>query len=177
MSKISHIHPLLNRLLTHVLKHNAIIRVSDELNHVFRDFKDSILSDVDFIVEGVNSIFFIEVKNSNFRGVDNPKAFKPLDSDLIRVLAKKYFDSFHYVRGLGKTLGKQKIYICIIEAKNSDSVTRKSLRNRLKDRLPFKLQKIFSEKMIDEVLVWSFDEWNENFPQFPLSRLKQPLKS
>ena len=135
------------------------------------------MSDVDFLVEGVNSIFFIEVKNSNFRGVDNPIAFKPLHLDLIRVLAKKFFDSFHYVRGLGKTSSKQKIYICIIETKNSDSVTRKSLRNRLKDRLPFKLQKIFSENMIDEVRVWSFDEWNAYFPQFPLSRLKPPLKS
>lgn len=150
---------------------------TDQLNNIFHDVKDSILSDVDFIVEGANSIFFIEVKNPNFRGVDNPKAFKPLDSDLIRVLAKKYFDSFHYVRGLGKTSNKQKIYICIIETKNSDSVTRKSLRNRLRDRLPFKLQKIFSEKMIDDVKVLSFDEWNDNFPQFPLSRLKPPLQS
>lgn len=150
---------------------------TDQLNSIFSVVKDSILSDVDFIVEESNSIFFIEVKNSNFLGVDNPKAFKLLHSDLIKVLAKKYFDSFHYVRGLGKTFSKQKIYICIIEAANSDSVTQKSLRNRLRDRLPFKLQKIFSvsEKMIDDVKVLSFDEWNENFPQFPLSRLKPPL--
>lgn len=150
---------------------------TDQLNSIFSVVKDSILSDVDFIVEGANSIFFIEVKNSNFLGVDNPKAFKPLHEDLIRVLAKKFFDSFHYVRGLGKTSDKQKIYICLIETPLGDSVMRRALRNRLKDRLPFKLQKIFSEKMIDEVLVWSFDEWNEYFPQFPLSRLKPPLQS
>ena len=150
---------------------------TDQLNSIFSVVKDSILSDVDFIVEGANSIFFIEVKNSNFLGVDNPKAFKPLHEDLIRVLAKKFFDSFHYVRGLGKTSDKQKIYICLIETPLGDSVMRRALRNRLKDRLPFKLQKIFSEKMIDDVLVWSFDEWNEYFPQFPLSRLKPPLKS
>ena len=91
---------------------------------------------------------------------------------------QKFFQKrSNYVRGLGKTSKKQKIYICIIETKNSDSVTRKSLRNRLKDRFPFKLQKIFFEKMIDEVLVLNFDEWNEYFPQFYLSRLKPPLKS
>lgn len=150
---------------------------TDQLNSIFSVVKDSILSDVDFIVEGANSIFFIEVKNSNFLSVDNPKAFKPLHEDLIRVLAKKFFDSFHYVRGLGKTSDKQKIYICLIETPLDDSVMRRALRNRLKDRLPFKLQKIFSEKMIDDVLVWSFDEWNEYFPQFPLSRLKPPLQS
>lgn len=150
---------------------------TDQLNSIFSVVKDSILSDVDFIVEGANSIFFIEVKNSNFLGVDNPKAFKSLHEDLIRVLAKKFFDSFHYVRGLGKTSDKQKIYICLIETPLGDSVMRRALRNRLKDRLPFKLQKIFSEKMIDDVLVWSFDEWNEYFPQFPLSRLKPPLQS
>ena len=150
---------------------------TDQLNSIFSVVKDSILSDVDFIVEGANSIFFIEVKNSNFLGVDNPKAFKPLHEDLIRVLAKKFFDSFHYVRGLGKTSDKQKIYICLIETPLGDSVMRRALRNRLKDRLPFKLQKIFSEKMIDEVRVWSLDEWHEYFPQFPLSRLKPPLKS
>lgn len=150
---------------------------TDQLNSIFSVVKDSILSDVDFIVEGANSILFIEVKNSNFLGVDNPKAFKPLHEDLIRVLAKKFFDSFHYVRGLGKTSDKQKIYICLIETPLGDSVMRRALRNRLRDRLPFKLQKIFSEKMSDDVLVWSFDEWNEYFPQFPLSRLKPPLQS
>ena len=67
---------------------------TDRLNNIFHDVKDSILSDVDFIVEGSNSIFFIEVKNSNFRGVDNPKAFKTLDSDLIRVLAKNILTVF-----------------------------------------------------------------------------------
>ncbi len=120
---------------------------TDQLNSIFSVIKDSILSDVDFIVEGANSIFFIEVKNSNFLGVDNPKAFKPLHEDLIRVLAKKFFDSFHYVRGLGKTSDKQKIYICLIETPLGDSVMRRALRNRLKDRLPFKLQKIFMHKI------------------------------
>ena len=148
---------------------------TDRLNTIFSVVKDSILSDVDFIVEVANSIFFIEVKNSNFSGVDNPKDFKPLHSELIRVLARKYFDSFHYVRELGKTSGKQKIYICLIETPLGDTVMRRALRNRLKDRLPFKLQKKFLEKMIDDVLVLSFDEWRNKFPQFPISRLKPQL--
>lgn len=149
---------------------------TDQLNTIFSVVKDSILSDVDFIVEEANSIFFIEVKNSNFRGVDKPKDFKPLHSDLIKKLARKYFDSFHYVRGLGKTSGKQKIYICLIETPLGDTVMRRALRNRLRDRLPFKLQKNFLEKMIDDVLVLSFDEWRNKFPQFPISRLKPQLK-
>ncbi len=149
---------------------------TDKLHSIFSIVKDSILSDVDFIVEEANSIFFIEVKNSNFRGVDNPNDFKPLDSDLIRVLARKYFDSFHYVRGLGKTSRKQKIYTCLIETPLGDTVMRRALRARLKERLPFKLQKNFCEKMIDDVLVLSFDEWHNKFPQFPFSRLKPQLK-
>lgn len=149
---------------------------TDQLNSIFSVVKDSILSDVDFIVEETNSIFFIEVKNSNFLGVDKPKDFNPLHSDLIRVLARKYFDSFHYIRGLGKTSVKQKIYICLIETPLGDSVMRGALRNRLKERLPFKLQKNFLEKMIDDVLVLSFDEWRNKFPQFILSRLKPQLK-
>ena len=52
---------------------------TNQLNTIFSVVKDSILSDVDFIVEGVNS---------NFRDVDNPMAFKPLHLDLIRVLVK-----------------------------------------------------------------------------------------
>ena len=122
--------------------------------------------DVDFIAKETNSIFFIEVKNSNFRGVDNPKDFKTLHSDLRRVWASKYFDSFHYVQELGKTSLKQKIYICLIEIPLGDSIMRGLLN----------CKKISWKRLIDDVLVFSFDEWRNKFSQFQISRLKPQLK-
>ena len=155
---------------------SCAVWATDQLNKIFNDsLKDGVLFNVDFIAEYRNSIFFIEVKNSNFYGVDKPKIFNPLDSQKLREVAHKYFDSFHYVRGLNKTNNKQKIYIYLIETYNGDIALRTALRSRLKDLLPFKLQESFSERMIDEVLVFSFDEWCKKFPQFPLSRLQPQL--
>ncbi len=151
---------------------------TDQLNKIFSIVKDGVLFDVDFIAEYKNSIFFVEYKNSNFLGVDDPKSFNPLDPERLREVAHKYFDSFHYARGLNKTYNKRKVYIYLIETYNGDSVLRKALRNRLKDRLPFKLQshENFSETMIDELFVLNFDEWKNKFPQFPISRLKSYLR-
>ena len=153
---------------------SSAIWATDQLNKIFSVVKDGVLFDVDFIIEEHERLLFVEIKNANFFGVKNPEAFNPNDQKRLRKIAHKYFDSFHYVRGLNKTF-KQKIYIYLVEFLNDDSVMRKSLRIKLKDRLPFKLQELFSERMIDDILVLNFDEWNEQFPQFPLLRLKPQL--
>ena len=153
---------------------SSAIWATDKLNKIFTMVKDSILFDVDFIIEEHDRLLFVEIENANFVGVEKPEDFNPRDQKRLQKVAHKYFDSFHYARGLNKTF-KQKIYIYLVEFLNDDSVLRKKLRIQLKDRLPFKLQELFSERMIDDILVLNFDEWNEQFPQFPLLRLKPQL--
>ena len=151
---------------------SAALWATDRLHEIYTDIKDSILHDVDFIIED-KDMLFIECKNANFKGVDNPKSFKPIGVDSLKTVALKYYDSLHFIRGIGKDK-KRLIYIYIVESKSGNITERKGIRNRLKDRLPFKLQKKyeFTKKMIDDVQVLCIDEWNKKYPQYPAVRLK-----
>ncbi len=63
--------------------------------------------------------------------------------------------------------------IYIVEYPMGDSASRKMLRNKLKDRLPFKIQKAMSGNrcIIEDVQVLNIQEWNadELFSHFPIS--------
>ena len=71
-------------------------------------------------------------------------------------------------------MDKCKSYIYILEYPNGDRVTRKGIRGRLQDKLPFLLQQQneFAYKWIDELKVLSIEEWNEMYPEFPLEKLQ-----
>lgn len=147
---------------------------TDQLHAVYTTIKDSILHDVDFIVEEEQSLLFIECKNANFKDAQYPNSFHPIKSDSIQNVARKYYDSIHFVKGIGKNQDKKLIYIYIVESRSGSVTERKGIRNRLKDRLPFKLQKKyeFQERMIDDVHVLNIEEWNQKYPQYPASRIQ-----
>ena len=149
---------------------SSAIYATDELHDVFKVVKGSFLCDVDFVAETENELIFIEYKNSAFKGADCPKAFKPFEH--ITDLARKYYDSLNYIRAAGIGKNKNKIYIYILEVKRIDPVFRKSIRNRLKESLPFKLQRNLKFKMIDDVQVFSIENWNKKYKEFPAKKLK-----
>lgn len=151
------------------------IWATDRIQKYYENIKGSFLCDVDFIVEDNHTLLFIECKNSNFKGVSKPNAFKPVKVNKIEDVAKKYYDSIHFVNGVGKGNNKRFIYIYVVEARNGNITERKAIRNRLKDRLPFKLQEKFDfvHKLIDKVEVLSLDEWNHQYPQYPAKRLQE----
>lgn len=154
---------------------SSAIWATDKLNETFSRVKSSLLSDVDFVAEVDDFVLFVESKNSNFK--ESKNHFDPRDEEKMKSIARKYYDSSVYVRSLIKDRSKRKIYIYLLETRNGDSVLRKSVRNRIKNILPFKLQRSdrLCENMIDEFDVLSFDEWNKRFKQFPAKRLKPPL--
>lgn len=152
---------------------SSAIWATDKLHEIFSVIKDSFLSDVDFVAETEDFVLFVESKNSNFKKAKH--VFDPLDTEKIISVARKYYDSSAYVRSLIKDRSKKKIYIYLLESRNGDGNLRKFVRNRLKDRLPFKLQRNneLYETMIDDFDVLSFAEWNKRFKQFPAQRLKK----
>ena len=113
------------------------------------------------MAEDEEFVVFVESKNSNFRDARNK--FNPLDKEKIISVARKYYDSLIYVRALLKKRTKKKIYIYLLESCHGDSTLRRSVRNRIKDRLPFKIQQNAElyETMIDYFDVLSLDEWNQ----------------
>jgi hypothetical protein len=150
----------------------------DKLHEIYSAVKDSLLSDVDFIVENQHELLLIECKNANFKGVNNPKDFTPIKKDSINKLARKYYDSLHFINGIGKNNGIKLTYVYVVESYTGNITERKGIRNRLKDRLPFKLQRdnSFQNKLITDIKVLNLDEWNDCFPQFPATRLQYKLR-
>mgnify|MGYP006916248180 CR=1 FL=1 len=148
---------------------------TDKLHEDYMNVKDSILHDVDFIVEDEQTMLLIECKNANFKGVSRPSAFEPVGANKISDVARKYYDSIHFVNGVGKGKNKSYVYVYIVEARNGNITERKAIRNRLKDRLPFRLQEKceFMFRLVDKVEVLNFDEWNKHYPQYPAKRLKE----
>ena len=133
-----------------------------------------ILCDADFAIETDVSMFLIEYKNANvpeaITHAMGSKQYDPFKQDNFNKLVSKYYDSLHYIRLTGKN--KPIWYICVLEYPNDDSTSRKRLRNRLKKRLPFKLQEQFDTgiQLIESVNVVNIAEWNadELFGQFPI---------
>ena len=153
------------------------IWATDKLHEIFSVLKDNILSDVDFVVEDTDSLFFIEYKNSNVKTEGESKKFNPIDGEGLRKVARKYFDSLNFIRATGRGNQKHKIYVYILETKHTERKNdelRKYAYNRLRDRLPFKFKNksasqgiMMTETMIDVLKVLSIQEWNEEYKQFP----------
>ena len=137
------------------------------------------LSDVDFLIEDMDSLFMVEYKNANIKGAANPDTYDPNQEKNYKKLVKKFYDSLHYLNLLHKVKPVQ--YICVVEYPASDSVTRRRLRNRLKKDLPFQLQENIGKgrKLIEAVDVVSLAEWNENeiYGKYPISLVKTESKS
>lgn len=144
---------------------------TDKLHDIFSQNKAGILSDVDFIAETEDNILLVEYKNADISGVAHPEVFNPLDQKRENKIAFKYYDSWIYLSALQK--GKPVKYIYILEYPNDDTVTRKRIRNRIADLLPFKLQKLpeINVEMIHDFEVLSISEWNAHtqYRAFPIT--------
>lgn len=133
------------------------------------------INDVDFLIENSTHILMVEYKNACLVNAENPNAFQPMEEKKILVATRKFYDSLHYLRLLGKNKPVQ--YIYVIEYPNGDETTRKRLRNRLKIELPFVLQDNIGngKRLIDRVEVLSIDEWNadSNYGNYPIKQVSE----
>ena len=119
------------------------------------------LCDVDFVIENKKNILLVEYKNARIPDAANPDAFRPESGNKLDNVAKKFYDSLHWLYLNGKD--KPKKYIYILEYPNGNSTSRLMIRNKLKKKLPFDLQENFAaigRKMIDEIKVVTISEWN-----------------
>jgi len=157
------------------------IWASDEIHTIYHSCGlPEILCDADFVVETEDTILLIEYKNANVpearAHATEATEYDPFQPKKFNRIVSKYYDSLHYLRLIGKE--KPIHYIFVLEYPKGDSVSRKLLRNRLKKRLPFKLQDQFDTgiRLIDSVSVMNISEWNENatygqYPILPVSQL------
>ncbi len=141
------------------------------------DLGGSLLLTVDFVAETENDVLFIEYKNSNISGAENPEQFnEELKSDThFKKIARKFYGSFlccHILNKLNDTKPFKYYYIC--ESTKADTTTRKLLRDKIMRQLPFRIQKTKDQnrKIIHHFDVMSIMEWNLSFPKFPFKEIK-----
>lgn len=148
---------------------DAAVWATDEIHNLYAEIQYS-LSDVDFILETEDKLLMIEYKNALIEGAAHPEAFRPGSDKKISSIVKKFYDSLHYLTLREKI--KPKEYIYILEYPNGDSVTRKGLRNIIREKLPFNMQNSLSSsiRLIDGFAVLSIEEWNEHseYGKYPI---------
>ncbi len=133
----------------------------------------SILKDADFVIETAEELLIVEYKNAKIPNAANPDAFRPAEDRTIDSVARKYYDTLHYLSLTGKQGPKR--YIFVVEAPNSDSVMRARCKEKLASKLPFRLQQQLntSIRLIESVDVLSMQEWNqhERYGDYPFEAL------
>lgn len=147
---------------------SSAIWSTDQINSCYQSGRQGcgcigFLKDVDFVIESANYLILVEYKNANIPGAVNPGAFNPADDNKLISVARKYYDSLHWLFLAGKD--KPKKYVYIVEYPNGNSTSRLLLRNKLKEKMPFTLQNQITSagrKLIDEVKVVDISEWNSD---------------
>lgn len=115
----------------------------------------------------------IEYKNANIPNAANPDGLKPSSPQKIDNIARKFYDSLHYLSLEAKN--KPVRYVYIVDYPKASVTDRKMLRNAIADKLPFKMQPGKQRILIDDFEVLSISEWNghEEYGAFPLTPVSQ----
>lgn len=147
----------------------AAVWSTDGIHNTYHSAGNSFLCDVDFIAETEDRLFLIEYKNANIPGAVHPEAFNPAEPQNIEKVARKFYDSLHYLNMQNKR--KRIKFIFIVEYPKAGSPERKLLRNRIAERLPFTMQEGMPRPLINDFDVVSISEWNHHaeYSQFPLT--------
>ncbi|GHS93143.1 hypothetical protein AGMMS50276_02740 [Synergistales bacterium] len=147
----------------------SAVWATDGLHNIYHS-SNIALSDVDFISESEENLYLIEYKNANIpQAANNPTPITADKNDkLHNKIAQKFYGSIIYIKMLNKT--KPVNYIFIAEYPHADEITRKLLRNKIKRKLPFKLQERAEviSPLITNFDVVSIAEWNIKYSAFPL---------
>lgn len=153
---------------------------TDKLHDIFHE-NGLIWSDADFVAEFLSSydeknikLLIVEYKNARIPGASSPLSFDPFTDKKINNIVRKFTDSLCYLLSTNTVSSmKQNYYVYIVEYPHSDSTTRRLLRNKIAERLPFTFQNLpqFKMKLIEKFEVLSIDEWNAHieYSKFPIS--------
>ncbi len=129
---------------------------------------------VDFIVETKKSIYFIEVKDPDNPRAENTVAFysKLTSGNLTKNLTGKYRDSFIY-QWAKNALNKPVHYIVLLAMESLDGASLLSQTENLRRNLPLIGSASWKKPIASSCVILSLDSWNQNFKQWPVSRISE----
>ena len=131
---------------------------------------------VDFVVELDDKIVFVEVKDPG-----NPKAQPKglekfygelVDGTLCDTFAAKFIDTFLY-RWAEDLLHKPVHYISLVTVFDDDDELLPNFSDEIAKKLPPMGKSIarWRRQLVENCQVFNLAQWNENFPQWPVTRL------
>lgn len=134
---------------------------------------------VDFIIIE-QKILFLEYKNSNINHASNKELFHEKltinREKFCKNMAMKFVSSLFWLWACElneKENGKEKeiSYCLLIENEFMDAKMRKLFRNKISKQLPHNFEKYGEVKreILSNFAVMNFEEWKENFPQYPIT--------
>lgn len=151
---------------------SAALWSTDQIHNLYHS-SGVFLCDVDFIAETPDFLLLIEYKNADIPNAANAGAFNPSSAKKVDNVARKFYDSLHYLALEGKI--KPVKYVYIVEYPNAGVTDRKMLRNAIAVKLPFKMQQGKPAKLIENFEVMSIQEFNghSEYSAFPLTPVAQ----
>ena len=157
--------------------------VFDEKDRSKQSFHWTQLKAVDIVAEFHDHYLFVEVKDFH-----NPETYEinpaemeshEIDSSindlqgfarLKEVLKYKYRDSYLYRHAEDK-VDKPIEYICLLNLRNS---LKRRMQKALTIELPVgKISPTWQRSIVQSCIVVNIDKWNENFKQWPVSKIDQ----
>jgi hypothetical protein len=144
---------------------------SDDIHNVYNRLG---ICDVDWVAETEEFTILVEYKNANIPNAINPEAFetKIRTDGHYKNIAQKFYDSLLYLLLNDKPV-KELRYVYILERNIDDSVLRRSVRNKIKSKLPFNIQENYQTKVINRFDVLSIKEWNEAYSDYPIVQVME----
>lgn len=151
---------------------SAALDASDNLHIIYKSLP---LADVDYIVKTPNNdLIFVENKNSTVNQMARRSSFDPSSEKKISNIIRKFYDSLIFTWACDDVLPVD--YIYILEYPQGDSTTRKLLREKIMNGLPFEFQKNNADKLKHKLIksfdILSIDEWNNDpvLGKYPITR-------
>ena len=124
---------------------------------------DTTIQPVDFIVEFEEYFLFIEVKDPDNPGAENPEAIrrKLHDGKLVTKLAGKFRDTRYFFQCQDRT-DKKIYYIVLLSMKELSVQSLMTRTDEIKKALPFD-HKTHNRKLIDQCIVLNLDQFKKKF--------------
>ena len=88
---------------------DAIHNYYQDSNHTYGEI--GFLCDVDFVFEDATNIWLVEYKNANVPNAANPGAFNPRSGNKLENVAKKFYNSLHFLYLSDKTKPRKYVYL------------------------------------------------------------------
>jgi hypothetical protein len=147
---------------------NEVIRFDDDNYHA-----SSTIQRVDFIAEYDKYYLFIEIKDPDMPGAENPDAFfdKLRSGKLVQSLAGKFRDTLFF-RSAQRKSDREIHYLVLLSMRCLDNALLLAKQDELKKANPIK-HTDWLEDCVASCMILNFEKWRERFGEKSLRRISE----